>query len=126
MKKIVPIILITVLAITKGFSQIKAKEKPPKYLGGIEEFYTHISSNLNLSSEEIKNLKGEKIFIQFVIDEKGNVKKESVSSVEGMTTVNNEELIRKTENIIKASPSWIAGTRNGEPVEMRQVVPIVF
>jgi protein TonB len=111
---------------TTNDNQEKIIETVAEFPGGIQKFYSLITSNFNLSNKQIKKLKGKQIFIQFVVDSEGKIEEKSVSSVTGMTTVNDNKIIEDAVEIIKNSPKWKPATRNGEPIEMRQVIPIQF
>lgn len=123
-------IFIFLALISIGVSSAQEKEKifetKPEYPGGMQEFYKYVTSNLKLSSKQLKKLKGGKLFIQFVINPEGYVDSQSVSSIKGMTTIEDLDAITKTEDLVKKSPQWKPGTRNGEAIEMRLVLPINF
>ncbi len=126
--RFVIIILLNISLGDVAFGQNKATiyETQPEYPGGIQEFHRYVTSGLELSNKQIKKLKGSKLFIQFVVREDGFVEKESVSSVKGMTTIDDSEIIVKAEELVKKSIQWKPGTSSGQPVQMRLVLPINF
>jgi len=134
MKKSVALILFSLVIFSNSYSQTEEQvvenvtfiENAPEYPGGLQNFYDYIIANVKVSKKQMKKLKGGQIFIQFVINEEGYVDKESVSSIKGMTTIDDIEVISMVEDIIKDSPKWTVGTRNGDYKEMRQVIPISF
>ena len=114
------------MTVVTGQEKNSIIETQPLYPGGMKNFHNYLTSNLNLSKSQLKELKGDKLFIQFVINEDGTVNQESVSTVSEMTTITNNEVINTAERLIKSSEVWTPGTRNGESINMRLVVPINF
>ncbi len=101
-------------------------ETQPEYPGGISAFHRYVTSGLELSYKQMKKLKGDKLFIQFVVGGDVFIDTKSVSSVKGMTTIEDSEIILKAVKLVSESIQWKAGTSNGQPVEMRLVLPINF
>ena len=101
-------------------------ETSPEFHGGTPNFTAFVKSNLKLSKKQKKELRNQRIFIQFVVDAYGKVKPESVFNVEAMSTITNVDIIRMVEEVIQKSPDWKPGTKEGDPVEMKMMIPLLF
>ena len=61
-----------------------------------------------------------RVFVQFVVDKKGNITE--VQAVRGIGAGCNEEAVR----VIKSSPKWKAGKHRGKAVKVRMILLITF
>ncbi len=104
----------------RGNSGIIVKKQPdPK--GGMSGFYRFLSRKLKYPKEARKaGIKG-KVFVQFLIDEEGNIVK--VKTIRGLHPL----LDKEAERIIIKSSPWNPGIDNyGNPVKVVMILPIIF
>ncbi len=95
-------------------------ESYPEFPGGMKAFYKYVSDNMNYPAQARRmNIEG-KVYIQFVVDEKGNVSE--VKAVRGIGAGCDEE----AERVLRESPKFNPGKQRGRPVKVRMVMPIVF
>lgn len=95
-------------------------EDMPRFKGGMESFYAYMSSHLNYPPEARRGAIEGKVFVQFVIDEEGNL--DDVTVVKGIGHQCDEAAIQA----IKHSPKWKPGKQRGRPVKTRMIIPINF
>ncbi|MCF6352854.1 MAG: energy transducer TonB [Cyclobacteriaceae bacterium] len=95
-------------------------EKQPSFLGGDRAFYKYISKKMKYPSQARRMGIEGKVFVQFVVDEKGNIT--DVKVIRGVGAGCDEEAIR----VIKNSPKWNPGKQRGKAVKVRMVLPITF
>ena len=99
-------------------------EVAPELPDGISSYYDYVEKNLKYP-EQSKNqgIEG-RVYIQFVVDETGNIVPESVSTVKGI----NEEMNAEGERLIKEMKNWIPGrlVKDGDPVKVRMILPVKF
>lgn len=100
----------------------KIFETAPKPKGGIRGFMKFLSSNIAYPKDAREQKKEGQVLVEFVVSSDGTVKSESVRIVEGVFESIDNEAVR----VISLSPKWIPGTRNGQPIDMRMVMPINF
>jgi len=103
-------------------SKEKVFETAPEPKGGMVGFMKFISSNLKYPKDARKQEKQGQVLVEFVVSNDGTVKSESVRIVEGVFESIDKEALR----VIRLSPKWTPGTRNGQPIDMRMVMPIFF
>lgn len=95
-------------------------EEMPKFPGGELELRKYIAENVRYPTIARENdIKG-KVFVRFVVNEKGNV--ENVSIARGVDPLLDEEAIR----VVKGLPKWKPGKQRGKPVKVWYTVPINF
>lgn len=92
-------------------------DKKPEFPGGQGEFYKYIGTNYKMPN--IKNLNG-KVLVTFVIEKDGSIVEVKVLRDLGYGT--GEEAIR----VLKASPKWVPGEQNGQPVRVQFALPIAL
>lgn len=90
-------------------------DQAPGFPGGMEEFYKILMRNYH--TPNIEGLKG-KIFASFVIDIDGTLTNERIIRDIGYGT--GTELLR----VLKLSPKWIPGVKDGKPVCVLYSIPI--
>ncbi len=95
------------------------EEQPVPY-GGLNAFYEFISEVLNYPEEARQNKVQGKVFVQFVVDEEGNVT--NVKAVKGIGFGCDEE----AERAVKNSQKWKPGRQHGKAVKVRMILPITF
>ncbi len=90
----------------------------PEYPGGITEFYKYIANNYQVPN--IKNFKGGKVVVIFVIEKDGSLTDIKVLKDAGYNT--GEEAIR----ILKLCENWKPAELNGYKVRVSFVIPITL
>lgn len=91
-------------------------EKKPEFPGGLEMFYEFIAKNYIIPQNP--ELKGGRIFVQFVIEKDGAVT--DVKVLRGLGFGTGEEAIR----VLQRCPNWIPGEAGGKPVKVMYSIPI--
>ncbi len=95
-------------------------EEQPEPYGGLDSFYEFIGEDLQYPEEARKNKVEGRVFVQFVVDEEGNVT--HVKAVKGIGFGCDEEAVRAVKN----SPKWKPGKQHGKKVKVRMILPINF
>lgn len=94
--------------------------EPPIFQGGIKAFKEFILKELKYP-EEAKNLNIEgEVYIKFTISTDGKVTRTTI--IKEDKTYFNQEAIR----VVKMSPTWIPGRKDGQPSEFSITIPIKF
>lgn len=96
-------------------------EEFPEPEGGMEAFYQYIAENLKYPKFATFNGISGKVYVQFIVDSKGDVK--DILILKGIGGGCDEEALR----IVEESPiKWEPGKQRGVPVKVRMVLPITF
>jgi TonB family protein len=95
-------------------------ETPPKYPGGIPDFYKFIGNNLKYPEAALKNKVEGKVLTTFIIEKDGSISDIKVEKKLGSGT--DEEAIR----VLKLAKKWEPGMVNGKPVRVKYNIPINF
>jgi len=96
-------------------------DEMPKFNGkDADEFRSFIQKNLRYPVEAQKNDINGRIFVSFVVDKKGYVK--NVKVERGVCPSLDKEAIR----VVKLSPKWEPGIKDGKQVNVKYTFPIVF
>jgi len=95
-------------------------ENMPEFPGGDLELRKYIAQHIQYPEVAKENGIQGKVFIQFVVNQKGEV--EQVKVVRGVDPSLDKEAIR----VIKALPKWKPGSQRGKPVKVSFTVPINF
>jgi protein TonB len=91
-------------------------------VGGYEEFYHCIGTNLRYPKEaREKNITG-KVIIEFVIEKDGSISRKNIEILKSPHQSLSEEAIR----LIRMAPKWIPGKKMGVPVRTKKALPITF
>ena len=94
-------------------------EKMPDFQGmGIEGFRRWIADNLNYPTEAKRDSISGKVYVQFIVNSKGNVV--NVKVVRGVDPLLDAEAKRITES----SPAWKPGRQGGKNVCVQLIFPI--
>jgi periplasmic protein TonB len=105
---------------TKSDDEFLIVDESASPKGGMQMFYKYLSENIKYPIEA-KNAKVQgKVFIQFVVNKKGEIEEAIV--VRGIGFGCDEEALR----VIKNAPAWNPGMHKDKPVKQRMVVPINF
>ena len=95
-------------------------EEMPEPDGGIGSFYKYVQKSLRYPKTPRKMGIEGKVFVQFVIDEKGNLV--DIEILKGIHTDCDNEVLR----IMNNAPKWNPGKQRGVPVRVKKVLPIEF
>jgi protein TonB len=95
-------------------------ENMPEFPGGDLELRKYIAQNVSYPEIAKENGIQGRVFIQFVVNQKGEV--EQVKVVRGVDPSLDKEAIR----IIQSLPKWKSGSQRGKPVKVSFTVPINF
>jgi protein TonB len=97
-------------------------EDMPKFMGGSPdvEFRNYIAKNLKYPAIAAENGISGRVFIQFVVNEKGEVTNAKV--VRSVDPSLDEEALR----IIRSSPRWTPGKQRGKPVKVAFTFQVNF
>ena len=95
-------------------------ENQPEPRGGLSTFYKHIGNNMRYPREARQAGIEGKVFVQFVVDEYGQITQTKV--LRGIGGGCDEEAVR----VLQEAPEWIPGTTDGQAVDVRMVIPITF
>ncbi len=92
----------------------------PEFPGGTKGLQTYIAKNINYPQQAIdEDIQG-KVFVRFIINEKGLIEDESV--IRSIHPLLDREALR----VVKSFPKWKPGMQNGKAVKVWYTVPIVF
>ncbi|MEQ8926592.1 MAG: TonB family protein [Fulvivirga sp.] len=133
---IIPVVLLTVVIIscndhsvdtpktieekfTEGSVFYKVDESATP-VGGFDKYYGQIAANLKYPIEARKKGIQGKVYIQFVVDEKGNVG--DVKAVKGIGHGCDDAAVLAVQN----SGKWSAPILDGKAVKQRIILPITF
>lgn len=95
-------------------------ENMPEFPGGDVALRTYIAQNVKYPEIAKENGLSGKVFVQFVINQKGEV--QDVKIARGVDPALDKEAIRVVQNL----PKWKPGSQRGKPVKVSYTVPINF
>lgn len=99
---------------------VEVAEVTPEPKGGMLEFYHYVQSNMKYPrTAKEQGIEG-KVFVEFVVDRNGKLK--NVRTVKGVGGGCDEE----AERVIKNSDAWKPGYVDGQPVNVKMIMPITF
>ena len=108
------------VAISTEDTVFQIVDEMPQFQGGDQAMFTYLSENIKYPEEaKDKGIAG-RVFISFVVEKDG-----SVSDVEvkrGIGGGCDNEAVR----VVKAMPKWKPGKKDGKPVRVSYMLPIVF
>ena len=104
----------------KGDTLYSKTDKTPEYKRGINFLYQFVAINIKYPKEARKKGVEGKVFVGFVVDERGRVSE--VSTLRGIGYGCDEE----AERVLNQANNWIPGEVNGEAVKSFVVIPVVF
>lgn len=94
-------------------------EEQPTPEGGMEAFYKFVGKELKYPAQANRMGVEGRVFVQFIVDEKGNVSE--VKAVKGIGAGCDEEAVR----VIKQT-KWNPGKQRGRAVKVRMIMPVLF
>lgn len=95
-------------------------EKAPEYPGGIRKFYEFIGKTIKYPTEAKANGVQGKVFVSFTIEKNGVLS--DIAITRGLGSGTDEEAVR----VLKESPKWNPGIRDGKPVRVKYNFNINF
>lgn len=136
----VPVVLVSLFAVSCLRSEVPPSPPPPppatetaepvmdlsgvdvqpEYPGGMEAMYTFINNTIEYPEQALKEKVQGKVYVQFTVDRNGKVK--DVVLKRGPRADLNEEALRA----VRAMPDWAPGSKDGQAVATRFIVPIAF
>ena len=87
---------------------------------GMKEFYQYISENLKYPEKAKQSGIQGKVFVQFIVDDKGKLTK--VEAVKGIGGGCDEEAVR----VLQDAPNWNPAKVVDMPVKTRMILPITY
>ena len=97
-----------------------AVEVMPEFPGGTEALLSFIKDNLKYPQKAIDEQTKGRVIVQFVIDKTGKVSSPEV--IRGVTS----ELDQAALDIVSALPDWKPGEQDGQKVNVKYTLPVVF
>ena len=95
-------------------------DEMPQFQGGDQAMFTYLSENIKYPEEaKDKGIAG-RVFISFVVEKDGSVSHVEVKR--GIGGGCDDEAVR----VVKAMPKWKPGKKDGKPVRVSYMLPIVF
>ncbi|MBP5689558.1 MAG: energy transducer TonB [Bacteroidales bacterium] len=109
------------IAASKPVSYALVAEKPTFKGGDANQFTKWVNKNIVYPAAAQEAEAEGTVFVQFVVDEEGNV-----GNVEVARTSGNEALDAEAVRVVKSSPQWAPGQQNNIPVKVNYTFPVVF
>lgn len=97
-------------------------EKTAEFKVGRKDFEKYIDNHLSYPTNIRKKPKGDKVFVEFIVNKDGSIDDSSIRVVRGLTKVFDNEAYR----LIKECPDWMPATIRGQPVKQKLVLAISF
>ena len=97
-----------------------AVEVMPEFPVGTEALLSFIKDNLKYPQKAIDEQTEGRVIVQFVIDKTGKVSSPEV--IRGVTS----ELDQAALDIVSALPDWKPGEQDGQKVNVKYTLPVVF
>ena len=95
-------------------------EVMPEFPGGPQALFEFIRDNLKYPQEAIDNQTEGRVILQFVVDKRGKV-----NNIQIKRNID-PALDRAAIDVVRALPAWKPGMQNGQQVNVRYTLPIVF
>ncbi|MBK7965013.1 MAG: energy transducer TonB [Bacteroidetes bacterium] len=97
-----------------------AVEVMPEFPGGTAAMMEYLSKSVKYPSDALEAKITGKVFVSFIINEKGKVTDAKV--LRGIGTSCDNEAIR----VVNEMPNWKPGTQSGKAVKVKYTLPIAF
>lgn len=99
-------------------------EVDPSFTGGNNEMKKYLRANLKYPKQAEDNGIEGTVFVDFVVDDRGNVREVTASDVVGEDV----DLMLKNEavRVVALMPAWVPGTQRGKAVDTQFSIPITF
>ena len=95
-------------------------ETMPQYPGGTKALFAFIGRNLRYPPEMVETDVQGRVGVSFIVTKSGRCKDFKV--IRSLDPWLDREALR----VLRKMPRWKPGTRNGRPVRMKYVVPVMF
>ena len=95
-------------------------EVMPVFPGGTQALLNTIAQKLKYPPKAIDDQIEGRVVLQFVVDKQGKVT--DIQVLQGITPELNQAAI----DVVRALPDWNPGMQDGEPVNVKYTLPIVF
>jgi len=95
-------------------------EVMPQFPGGDKALLEYIAKNLKYPVEAQKAKEEGKVYIRFIVNEKGEAKNPTI--MRGVSTL----LDNEAKRLIESLPKWTPGKQHGKNVSVYYVIPILF
>lgn len=99
-------------------------EVDPTFVGGDNAMMEYLRANLTYPDQAQRDGVEGTIFVDFIIDQKGNVSNIVATDVVGENI--DQALKDEAVRVVTGMPTWVPGTQRGKPVDARYSVPITF
>lgn len=99
-------------------------EVDPTFVGGDNAMMEYLRANLTYPDQAQRDGVEGTIFVDFIIDQKGNVRDIVATDVVGENI--DQALKDEAVRVVTGMPTWVPGTQRGKPVDARYSVPITF
>jgi TonB family protein len=93
---------------------------PPSFPGGMKAFYEYLGRTIRYPEAARKQKIQGKVQLSFMVEKDGSLTNIEVKKKLGGGT--DEEAVR----VLRESPKWIPGTRDGQPVRVKYDMPLSF
>ncbi|HEY1007628.1 MAG TPA: M56 family metallopeptidase, partial [Sphingobacteriaceae bacterium] len=100
-----------------GFASV---EQLPKFPGGDEQFGKYLAGNLRYPAEAKEKHIAGRVFVSFIVEKDGALT--DIKVLRGLGYGTDEEAVR----VLKASPKWTPGMKEGKKVRVQFTIPIFF
>ena len=94
--------------------------KKPEFPGGLTEFYKFVGNNFKMPLEASKSKVNGKVDLSFSVEKDGTLSDFKIEKDLGFGL--GDEAIR----VLKISPKWIPGSKDGEAVKVSYSLPITI
>jgi TonB family protein len=98
----------------------KKGDKFPQFRGGSAAFYKYIATHLQHPAMKMEDQVAGEVRLSFIIDKDGSVT--DVQVTKGMNPLYDEACVK----MLKESPKWFPGSRDGKAIKVKYNVPIKF
>ena len=95
-------------------------EVMPEYPGGTQALFEFISRHLQYPQKAIDSQTEGRVVLQFVVDKAGKV-----NNIQVKRSID-PALDQAAIDVLRARPDWKPGRQNGQPVNVRYTLPVVF
>lgn len=109
------------LAANAPINYVLVAEKPTFKGGDPNKFSKWVNNRINYPEAAKEAGEEGTVFVQFVVDEEGNV-----TDVQTVKSSGSETLDAEAVRVVSASPKWTAGQQNGNPVKVSYTFPVQF
>jgi TonB family protein len=100
--------------------QLEDGDRFPQFRGGSSAFYEYIRRNLIYPAVGIVNRRSGQVHLSFIIDKDGTVR--DVHVTKGINQLYDEAAVK----VLKESPKWLPGMKDGEAIKVKYNIPIKF